>query len=320
MDDTKFTDIDAAHEPDEEPDGEAEFDESGDDEDFDESDDEGTDELDDEDEDQGELEDDDELGADEEPDDESSESHEDELDDEADEFDEEADETDFATVATGASLEEAKSNALQQLRKLVPLVAENDIEYEVVDEAVKGGFLGRGRVRAKVEARVRPSAAVAVPPAEEGLPSVAQELKLFLEESVQLMGLSATVTVTETADTSAADIGGDDLGLLIGRHGQTIDALQYLSAIVVNRKRKSRRQVIVDAEGYRERRTSSLHVLADRVAQRVVRERTPVTLKPMTAAERKVIHLYLKDHPRVETVSEGQEPHRAVVIAPRRRS
>ena len=91
------------------------------------------------------------------------------------------------------------------------------------------------------------------------------------------MGLSATVTVTETAETTMAEVGGDDLGLLIGRHGQTIDALQYLAAIVVNRRRKSRREVVVDAEGYRERRTSSLHVLADRAAQRVAREHTPVT-------------------------------------------
>ena len=160
---------------------------------------------------------------------------------------------------------------------------------------------------------------MAAPPAEEVLPSAAEELRVFIEESVRLMGLSATVTVTESADTTVAEIGGDDLGLLIGRHGQTIDALQYLSAIVVNRRRKSRRQVIVDAEGYRERRTSSLHMLADRVAQRVAREHESVALKPMTAAERKVIHLRLKDHPRVETVSEGQEPHRAVVVVPRRK-
>ena len=79
-------------------------------------------------------------------------------------------------------------------------------------------------------------------------------------------------------------------------------------------------QVIVDAEGYRDRRMSSLHMLADRVAQRVAREHEPVTLKPMTAAERKVVHLHLKDHPRVTTASEGNEPFRAVVISPKRSS
>ena len=343
MDDTRFTEFDAADEPAEEPDDETQLDESDDDEDFDESDDEGSDDLEDDEESEDDDEDEDDLDEDDDEDDEDEADDDDEPDeltdaaaeadnedepdkmidaaaladnDEAD--DDEADETDFSTVATGSSLEEAKRNALAQLRKLMPFVAETAIEYEVVDEAVKGGFLGRGRVLAKVEARVRPSAAASSAPAAQGaLPSAAEELRVFIEDSVHLMGLEATVTVTETADTTTAEIGGDDLGLLIGRHGQTIDALQYISAIAVNRKRKTRRQVIVDAEGYRERSNSSLHVLADRVAQRVARERTSVTLKPMTAAERKVIHLHLKDDRRVETVSEGQEPHRSVVIVPR---
>ena len=319
MDDTRFTELDAAGEPDEEPGGNTEFGEPEDEEDVDEPDDDDSEPDDDEDDDleDDEPDDDDDPAAVDEPDDEPDDDAGEEL---REPDDDEVDETDFSTVATGSSLEEAKRNALAQLRKLMPFVAEADIEFEVVDEAVKGGFLGRGRVAAKVEARVRPAAGAAAPRAEEALPPAAEELKVFLEDSVHLMGLSATVTVTETADTTTAEIGGDDLGLLIGRHGQTIDALQYLSAIVVNRRRKSRRQVIVDAEGYRERRTSSLHMLADRVAQRVAREHEAVTLKPMTAAERKVIHLHLKDHPRVETVSEGQEPHRAVVVAPRRKS
>ena len=114
-----------------------------------------------------------------------------------------------------------------------------------------------------------------------------------------------------------AEISGDDLGLLIGRHGATIDALQYIAAIVVNGDRRERRQVIVDAEGYRDRRDAALTSLADRTAQKVAREAASIALKPMTAAERKVIHLHLKDHPRVETVSEGNEPFRAVVVSPK---
>jgi len=239
---------------------------------------------------------------------------------EFDTYADDAEDDDHATVATGATVEEAKRKAVEQLRKVLPAVGEADIEYLVVEEGNKGGFLGRGRTMASVEARVRPAAAgepAAAPPDE--LPGGAEELREFLQNAVGLMGLVASVDVSESPDAVSAEISGDDLGLLIGRHGQTIDALQYLAAIVVNRHRKARRQVIVDAEGYRERRASSLHQLADRVAQRVARERAPVTLKPMTAAERKVIHVHLKDHPRVETVSEGQEPHRAVVIAPRRR-
>jgi len=277
MDDTRFTELDAAGEPDEEPGGNTEFGEPEDEEDVDEPDDDDSEPDDDEDDDleDDEPDDDDDPAAVDEPDDEPDDDAGEEL---REPDDDEVDETDFSTVATGSSLEEAKRNALAQLRKLMPFVAEADIEFEVVDEAVKGGFLGRGRVAAKVEARVRPAAGAAAPRAEEALPPAAEELKVFLEDSVHLMGLSATVTVTETADTTTAEIGGDDLGLLIGRHGQTIDALQYLSAIVVNRRRKSRRQVIVDAEGYRERRTSSLHMLADRVAQQQKPLGTPACL------------------------------------------
>jgi len=228
--------------------------------------------------------------------------------------------TEFATVATGGSIEEARRKALEQLRKLVPSVTDTDIECVVVDETVRTGFLGRGRTLVQVEARVRPSAPAPLATSEsDDVEHAAEDLRTFLERVVHLMDLTAEVTVTETSEALLAEIGGDDLGLLIGRHGQTIDALQYLAAIVVNRGRRARQQVVVDAEGYRARRALSLHTLADRMAQKAIRERTAVVLKPMSAAERKVVHLHLKDHPRVETVSEGQEPHRAVVITPRRR-
>ena len=105
---------------------------------------------------------------------------------------------------------------------------------------------------------------------------------------------------------------------MAARHGATIDALQYVAAIVVNGASRERRQVIVDAEGYRDRRAAAaLTALADRTAQKVARDDTAITLKPMSAAERKVIHLHLKDHSRVETVSEGNEPFRAVVVSPK---
>lgn len=229
------------------------------------------------------------------------------------------DDTEFATLASGSSLEEAKRKAIEQLRKLVPTVRETDIEYIVVDESSRGGFLGRRSVT-QVEARLRPREQQTVAEGQPEGQSAAAELRAFLQKALALMGLQADVTVTESDDTIQAEVSGDDLGLLIGRHGQTIDALQYLSAIVVNRAHHTRRQVVLDAEGYRARRASSLHALADRMAQKAAQERASVTLKPMTAAERKVIHLHLKEDPRVETLSEGQEPHRAVVISPRRRS
>jgi spoIIIJ-associated protein len=237
-----------------------------------------------------------------------------ELDGEDDERDdEELEDTDFATLAVGADVDEAKRTALAQLRKIVPWVTDADVEYEVVDEGARGGLFGRGRKGAQVEARVRPSAR----PADADLEPLAEDLRDFLSGVIEHMRLDAHIDVHDDADAVVADLSGPDLGILIGRHGQTIDALQYLCAIAVNRQRKSRRRVVVDAEGYRDRRASSLHAMADRVAQRVSREREPIMLKPMSAAERKVIHLRLKDNPRVETSSEGQEPNRAVVVSPR---
>ena len=225
-------------------------------------------------------------------------------------------ETEFATIAGGATIDEAKRKALEQLRKVVPHINEADVEFAVMDEGAKGGFFGRGKSAAQVEARLRPSAErVAVDAGERG--AGAEVLREFVQTVVGLMGIQARVSASEIGDAVRADIGGDDLGLLIGRHGATIDALQYIAAIVVNGDRRERRQVIVDAEGYRERREVALQSLADRTAQKVARESVSVALKPMSAAERKVIHLHLKDHPRVETISEGNEPFRAVVISPR---
>ena len=225
---------------------------------------------------------------------------------------------DLATVASGATIEDAKRKALEQLRKIAAYVNEAEVEFIVLDEGQKGGFLGMGRTQPRVEARL--SSGKAREAAAPGLPPAADDLHEFLEEVISLMGLEATIETSETPEVVSAEIAGDDLGILIGRHGQTLDALQYLAAIVVNGDRRQRRQVVVDAEGYRQRRESALKALAERTAHKVSRGLTPVTLQPMTAAERKIIHLHLKDNPRVETASEGQEPYRAVVVSPRRRS
>jgi spoIIIJ-associated protein len=227
----------------------------------------------------------------------------------------EADETEFATVAGGPTVEAAKAKALEQLRKVVPLVNEADVEFIVLDEGGQGGFLGMGKSHPRVEARVRPSDERL----DEGMPSAREQLLEFVEHITEAMGLDVTIDVTETPETVTADVAGDDLGILIGRHGQTIDALQYLAAIVVNGHRQSRRRIVIDAEGYRERRESSLRALADRTAQKVARGAGEVALKPMTSAERKIIHLHLKDHPRVQTESDGVEPYRKVIISPKRR-
>jgi len=231
-------------------------------------------------------------------------------------IDEGEEETEFATIAGGATIEEAKSTALDQLRKIVPYVNPADVEYVIVDEGSKGGFFGRGKMLAQVEARLRPPEERV----EADLPEDAETLRDFIQSTVDLMGIEAHVGASESVEGMRAEISGDDLGLLIGRHGATIDALQYIAAIVVNGDRRERRQVIVDAEGYRDRRAAALTALADRTAQKVAREAMSIALKPMSAAERKVIHLHLKENPRVETVSEGNEPFRAVVVSPRQPS
>ncbi len=237
----------------------------------------------------------------------------------------EDDETDFATVAAGATVEEARRTAVEQLRKVIPSVSEADVEFVVLEEGGRGGFFGRGKSRAQVEARLRPGAGAVEAPVEEDEeededgPRADERLQEFLDQVLTLMGIEASVEASATAEGARADISGDDLGLLIGRHGSTIDALQYLAAIVVNGDRRRRRQVVVDAEGYRVRRESILRAVAERTALKAGRENSAVTLKPMSAAERKVIHLCLKDHPRVETVSEGNEPFRSVIVSPRRR-
>ncbi len=196
----------------------------------------------------------------------------------------------------------------------MPYVNQADVEFIIVEEGSKGGLFGRGKSAAQVEARLCPSSERV----ESDLPPDAETLREFVQTVVDLMGIETHVGADEAPEWVKADISGDDLGLLIGRHGATIDALQYISAIVVNRDRRERRQVIVDAEGYRDRRAAALTALADRTAQKVARESASIALKPMSAAERKVIHLHLKDHARVETVSEGNEPFRAVVVSPKK--
>ncbi|HET6495503.1 MAG TPA: RNA-binding cell elongation regulator Jag/EloR [Thermoleophilia bacterium] len=225
--------------------------------------------------------------------------------------DTEDEETEFATVADATTVEDAKRKALEQLRKVVPYVDERDVEFVVVEEGVRGGLFGRGKMLAQVEARLRPSNQRI----ESDTPPAAEALREFVETVLHLMGIGADVSVSESTDTVRADVAGDDLGLLIGRHGSTIDALQSIAGIAINGDRRERRQIIIDAEGYRRRREMALASLADRTVLTVTRDGASITLQPMSAAERKVIHLYLKDDPRVTTASDGNEPFRAVVIS-----
>jgi spoIIIJ-associated protein len=138
---------------------------------------------------------------------------------------------------------------------------------------------------------------------------------------VEALGLDLeALEVVEDDDGIRATLHGDELGLFIGRHGATIDAVQHLAFKIANRDaaRDEAVRVTVDAAGYRERREEMLHRQADQAASRAARSGRPVALDAMSATERKVVHEHLKDRDDVETYSEGTEPHRHLVVAPRR--
>ena len=142
----------------------------------------------------------------------------------------------------------------------------------------------------------------------------------LLETVSEALGLDADVVMDADDDGIRGTLDGDDLGLFIGRHGQTIDAVQHLAFKVANRDagRDEAVRVTVDAAGYRERREQMLHRQADQAAARAARSGRPVALDAMSATERKVVHEHLKDRDDVETYSEGTEPDRHLVVAPRR--
>jgi len=144
----------------------------------------------------------------------------------------------------------------------------------------------------------------------------AARVREMLERIVEAVGVEADVEVTEELGGLHANLDGEDLGLLIGRHGQTIDAIQHLAYRIAYRGEDDRKRVTVDAAGYRERRAALLQQDADEAAEEALRTGKPVALDAMNAVERRVVHEYLRDREDVETYSEGAEPDRYLVVAP----
>ncbi len=147
-------------------------------------------------------------------------------------------------------------------------------------------------------------------------PELLDHIAEILETIADELGVDADVTVREDSEGVQAEFVGDDLGLLIGHHGQTIDAIQHLTYRIAFRGSEARKRVAVDAAGYRERRAVALRATADQAAEAAVRDGRPVALDPMSAMERRVVHEHLKGRFDVETYSEGQEPARRLVVAP----
>ena len=215
--------------------------------------------------------------------------------------------------AMGETVGEAKWAALRELEKQHPGLDKSAVHFQVVTEGERG-LLGVGFAPAKVVATVSTDAVVADTVDESEL---AAEARALVTRIVDGIGVTGRIDVDESEELITVSCVGSDLGMLIGRHGQTIDAVQYLAnAVMWRRHPEDRKEVVVDAAGYRERRRIALEALALRSADRALSDHEPVELEPMTAVERKVVHLRLKEFDGVETTSEGTEPNRYVVVHP----
>lgn len=195
---------------------------------------------------------------------------------------------------SGRTVEEAVAAAVEELG-----VPSDRVTVEVLDEG-KAGFLGIGARPATVRVTVKETRA--------------ERVEAFLGDVCEAMGVGVRMEIREDGEYIHVDITGQEAGILIGHHGQTLDALQYLTNLVAARVDRHGPRVLLDVEGYRKRRTETLTNLARRLAERVVRTGERAVLEPMSAQERRVIHLALQGFPGVTTVSEGQEPFRRVVI------
>ena len=201
------------------------------------------------------------------------------------------------TEKEAKSVDEAKALALLELG-----IDEDEAEIEVLDEGTKG-FFGIGSKGARVKAVAKDKdAAIA---------------KHFLSDIFDAMGLEVTVKAKSGADSLDVEMEGARMGLVIGKHGDTLDALQYLTSLVVNRESDERVRVILDTENYREKRHATLLALSSRLADKVAKSGKKHTLEPMNPYERRIIHSSLQGNDAVTTFSIGEEPYRKVVIAPK---
>ena len=181
------------------------------------------------------------------------------------------------------------------------LISRDKLEYEVIEEG-SAGFLGIGSKPALIKARQ--------------ISTIDDVAKDFLKEVFDAMDMVVEVSIKydEFDKTMNIDLSGDDMGVLIGKRGQTLDSLQYLVNLVVNKNSEEKIHVKVDTEDYRRRRKQTLENLAKNMAAKVKRTRRPVSLEPMNPYERRIIHSALQNDKYVTTHSEGEEPYRRVVI------
>jgi spoIIIJ-associated protein len=201
-------------------------------------------------------------------------------------------------VATAKTIDDAVEKAIQELG-----VSRDRVSVRVLEEPSKGlfGFIGSREAKVEVE--------YVFDPVEEG--------RRFLADVIQKMNVQANIEVGSHEEGVLFDIQGESLGMLIGRRGQTLDAIQYLVNVVANRHADKHVRIILDVENYRLRRKETLEQLADRLAKKAVQSKRNVRLEPMVASERKIIHAFLQRRTDVTTYSEGEEPRRYIVVAPK---
>ena len=202
---------------------------------------------------------------------------------------------------TAKTVNDAITEACQKL-----VVTSDKLDYIVVEEG-SSGFLGIGSKPAVIKARVKCS-------------SIPERAKEFLNEVFNAMNMVATLDVKydEENKNLNIDLSGDEMGILIGKRGQTLDSLQYLVSLVVNKGSEEYIRVKVDTEDYRKRRKETLENLAKNIAYKVKRTKRSVSLEPMNPYERRVIHSALQNDRYVTTHSEGEEPFRRVVVTLKR--
>lgn len=201
---------------------------------------------------------------------------------------------------TGRTVEEALESALTELG-----VSRERVEYEILENPSKGLFGLIGAKPARVLVTVKE-----IDPLEVAM--------TFLQSIFATMQLQVAVEKMTRDEHVILNLRGEDLGILIGKHGQTLDALQYLTNLAANRDAENKVRIVLDVEDYRKRRTETLSRLALRLADKVKRRGEKVALEPMSPHERKIIHVALQDDSRIVTYSEGDEPFRKVVIALKR--
>ena len=202
-------------------------------------------------------------------------------------------------TASGQTVDEAVQSALEQLN-----TTKDHVSITIIDEGKKGllGVFGSKPAIVKVTLEK----------------NQIEEAEKYLKDIIYYMNVdvNVTTTVSEKENHVTFDLSGEKIAILIGKRGQTLNALQYLLHLAVNKGGKKYYTVTVDAEGYRSRRKDTLETLANRMAEKAIRIKRKVALEPMPAYERKIIHSTLQERDDVSTYSDGVEPHRSIIIKP----